>query len=682
VLISEQGEIIGITTYNFSGAQYALVSAAVDNVPRLNALVTGESTAFAERRPFGQEAQLTFDARLPGQFSTDIYVLDVAPREEVELEVEGNGRPQISVTSAVGWQVAASEPSLNRVQRVRFTAKEDEGPYFVTISHLSRFRNDYTLTSSHPLSALNDPDDQQRFTDQAFTSGESYWGSMDAPGDLDIYPLKLEKGQEVVVEVDAMGVQPYIRLLVETQAQNALYIQADGGEDGVFGEKAQLVFAAPQTGTYRFLVDSSGYDVGGYRISVRAATDDDTLTEAVNESEFYFSRYGLQEQYESDANPFIIRYPARWQSTACNQNATACFSGGDVGALIIAEENLAASGVLRGDATLADYVDLLEEMLTANPTVIEMVQRGDFTTQSGLTGELLVSVLPGNRLEMLRFVYVEDEVAFNATYIYPQRLSETWRDIFEFQLTSFRIGDEELEEGSARYYVEEAQQHYLRRDYAAALSALDKAIELDDTLADAFFTRALVRQQRGELDAAIADQLRLIELDPDHAPNFSQLAQLYWQAGQTEEAVAASDKVLELEPEQPGEHNNRALFYATLNDSERALAETVSYAELLDDELPPHALDTRAYIYLKEDRLEEAQADYVAALEEDFQSPYTLLGAGVTAARLGDGARAVDLIEYGFELLAEQDSLWAQHLTPQLQDLVEWADAVLAQNGR
>src|SRR5690606_23526500 len=56
VMITDRGEVIGITTFRFTNASYGLVPSAAYAVPRLNSLANEAGAGFSDRRPLGLSA--------------------------------------------------------------------------------------------------------------------------------------------------------------------------------------------------------------------------------------------------------------------------------------------------------------------------------------------------------------------------------------------------------------------------------------------------------------------------------------------------------------------------------------------------------------------------------------------------------------------------------------------------
>ena len=85
-------------------------------------------------------------------------------------------------------------------------------------------------------------------------------------------------------------------------------------------------------------------------------------------------------------------------------------------------------------------------------------------------------------------------------------------------------------------------------EYHEAISAFDKAIELDPDLAIAYNNRSWAYIELGQYEQAIADCDKAIELDPGLALAYSNRGLAYIELGQYEQAIADFDRAMELDP--------------------------------------------------------------------------------------------------------------------------------------
>lgn len=667
VMLTERGEVIGITTFRFTTASYALVPSADYVVPRLNALVNDPNAGFSQRRTLGREGATEYSGELEDQDDSDVYILDVEGEDEVEITVAGVGQPFILATSlSYGWNYVQSEPDGENTQTATIEMDEDSGPMVVRVSQLSPFRNQYTLTSSHPIAPYDDSED-----DQQLVIDERLEGAIDYVGDMDKFTIELKEGEKIAVEVDSLGSSPILSILYTTPTLEEFYRAYDGGSTSVFGENARLVYVAPKDGEYTFIVSASGGEGGGgYFITTTMADEGEKATVASETTTYRLSGYGKLQTYESDKHSFTLAYPGEWTQSACPEGTTACFGDPRIASLFIAEEDLTEFPMEMSDLTLEGYVDLLEELMLANVPSAKLLKRETLVNAQGLEGIQLVVSGQSGLVVISRFVYVnEDSIAFNATYLASSRAYESLEPFIEYSYKTFREWDEDNLEEDPVYHLDEGVKLVGEKEFDLALEELNTAIEMNPELKEAYAMRSSVYLRLAEYDLALADIERAIELDPEDDDYVSQKSFVYWYQGDSEMAVEIATQYIELASNKESAYNNRALMRALAGDFEGALADMDEIVALSDEEeLSPAYLDSRAFIYLKMESYEDAQADYEAALDKDFKSPYVLFGAGIVYARLGMMDEAMALLEYGKELYEKGGE---ENPSPQMADLLQ-----------
>lgn len=108
--------------------------------------------------------------------------------------------------------------------------------------------------------------------------------------------------------------------------------------------------------------------------------------------------------------------------------------------------------------------------------------------------------------------------------------------------------------------------------HAEAIVALSQAIEMVDTMAQAWLLRGKARLVLGSLALAEADLLKATRLDPSEPESYFLLGALYTQRGQYAECVTVYTTVLGLDSENGEAWYRRAVCYDKLRDHRRALA--------------------------------------------------------------------------------------------------------------
>ena len=210
-------------------------------------------------------------------------------------------------------------------------------------------------------------------------------------------------------------------------------------------------------------------------------------------------------------------------------------------------------------------------------------------------------------------------------------------------------------------------------DWKGALPDLDKAVALSPS-ADLYMTRAGVYQIIGDEAHAVADARAAQKLAPASAGPIQMLAQfdvdggrrdqglamvqeridaggeskydlitvkadLLARAGDGPAAIAALDGAITAKPGSPQLLNNRCWDKALLNIAlDTALKDCTKAIELSDS--PVAALDSRALVYFRLNRLDDAMADLNAVLDQEPDMAASLFLRGVIRSRRGDAAGA------------------------------------------
>jgi serine/threonine protein kinase/formylglycine-generating enzyme required for sulfatase activity/Tfp pilus assembly protein PilF len=189
--------------------------------------------------------------------------------------------------------------------------------------------------------------------------------------------------------------------------------------------------------------------------------------------------------------------------------------------------------------------------------------------------------------------------------------------------------------------------------YANAIEAYSKAIEIDPQYVPAWTNRALAYRITGLLANAVADYSKAIELSPSNAANYANRASLFSQMKEYEKAIADYSKLHELSPTNVSYLQNRALAYVNAKQYENAIAD---YSKLIERN-PKAALPWagRANAHNNLAQFDKAIADFNVAIElspKDYTYLNNLAWLLATAAddTHRDPHRAVDLAKKAIEL--------------------------------
>jgi tetratricopeptide (TPR) repeat protein len=181
-------------------------------------------------------------------------------------------------------------------------------------------------------------------------------------------------------------------------------------------------------------------------------------------------------------------------------------------------------------------------------------------------------------------------------------------------------------------YANRGFAYFKKRDYSRAIADFDRAIELDSTLAVAYYDRGMAHLQKRDIDydRGIADLETALRLEPQF-PNLRRhleralLARnrqeeeyissgiTHIQSGNYDKAIAAFDRAIRLNPDDsPVTYLHRGDAYAAKGDNDNAF---VDFDQALWQN--PFSIDAyvrRGDMYVARGRYDKAVADYAAAL--------------------------------------------------------------------
>jgi tetratricopeptide (TPR) repeat protein len=155
--------------------------------------------------------------------------------------------------------------------------------------------------------------------------------------------------------------------------------------------------------------------------------------------------------------------------------------------------------------------------------------------------------------------------------------------------------------------------YYYAEKYSHLIKVMNRALEIDPKLAQAYYNRGNAYSDLNQLEKAIEDYDRALEIDPKLAQAYNNRGNAYSKLNQLEKAIEDYDRALEIDPEYAQAYNNRGTAYSDLNQLEKAI-EDYDRALEIDPKLA-QAYNNRGTAYSKLNQLEKAIEDYDRALE-------------------------------------------------------------------
>jgi S1-C subfamily serine protease len=430
VLVSEDGEVIGISGFAFTEAGFGLVASAADLSPRIRGLIDGEDIDGLGGRsiPSSGGAEV-HNITLANLWDLRAFVIDPPAGTEVEIEVDGQPDLAVTVVDPTGVVLADVDAGFTGIETATVTTGL-EGPHFVLVQQLSRGAGEVEITANSDIIAYDDDDDGGQLA-----VGLSVTGNVDHVADVDVFSLDLAEGQTVKITVASVLVDSFV-VIDFKDATPAQVLNDDDSGGGLFGTDARIVYQAPHDGTYLVVVgDATDSNVGGYVLSVdEAESDAESVSPPVSRPAVTVDGpFGLMGVYESVDYGVSIQYPADWV-TQSSEPGTITFASADGNSLVIVETDTGLP------ATLAEGADqyLLGVRIGAGPSY-RLTSRETAVTEQDLTVEQVAFTIGGD-IQARVLIYVHDDsVLFAVQYAGLSARIDDLTELIDYSFSTFRV---------------------------------------------------------------------------------------------------------------------------------------------------------------------------------------------------------------------------------------------------
>jgi TolB-like protein/DNA-binding winged helix-turn-helix (wHTH) protein/Tfp pilus assembly protein PilF len=183
-----------------------------------------------------------------------------------------------------------------------------------------------------------------------------------------------------------------------------------------------------------------------------------------------------------------------------------------------------------------------------------------------------------------------------------------------------------------------------RESYLRAKDAALKALELDDTLAEAHSSLALIKSSY-DWDWSGADKefRRAIELNPSYVDAHRLHAEVLWQTGRLNEAIAETKLTLEVDPLSLDNNVTLGLEFFLARQYDQAIEQERKVLELDPNSIIAYYF--RGMAYLKKSMDKEGMADFEKAVAIAPGDPQALTGLGYGYGVTGRRAEAQRVLD-------------------------------------
>jgi serine/threonine protein kinase/Tfp pilus assembly protein PilF len=187
-----------------------------------------------------------------------------------------------------------------------------------------------------------------------------------------------------------------------------------------------------------------------------------------------------------------------------------------------------------------------------------------------------------------------------------------------------------------------------------ARAAADRALQIDDSLAEAHTSSAFVYRLQWRWVEAEEEYKRAIGLNPNYPTAHHWFAIYFYAKRQFDDAMREIKRAQELDPLSLVISLNVAMVYLLKNDSNSAIEQCKRIIEL--DQSFPEAHNVLGFAYLKQRRYEDATAEFQKAVELSGRASFYLSYLGYCYAITGRRAEALTILKELEEKYARREA--------------------------
>ena len=263
-LTNALGEVVGISTWVFSDAGFAVATSAADDAVIVESLIRDSETyGWTERRLPAGSGSFEFDIELASFWDVRSFTFTGAAGSIMDAWIDGPEDGWLWVSSPSGIVLEVDES----VTGLEYGSVEllYDGIHHLQAAMAPSDPFTFVLGSSVRLMPFDDPDDGL-----TIHAGDIVAGVIDYYYDWDWYFIDLHEGDTVIVWTDAIATDTFISVGLSSDDLDQWAYDDDSGSS-LFGysTNAELIYTAPTSGEYVIVVeDAVGAGGGGYFLGV------------------------------------------------------------------------------------------------------------------------------------------------------------------------------------------------------------------------------------------------------------------------------------------------------------------------------------------------------------------------------------------------------------------------------
>ncbi len=266
-LVNSQGAVVGISTWRFSTAGFALSTSAADDALIIERLINSyeppeEKTERRAPRKYGD-----FEHKVTGasEIETSAFTFNAAVGTKVTIQISGESDGFIIIADSVGTLVS-QDSNQSGAEQTTFEVLRS-GQHFVSIGSSSEGDFEFELASSIRLRPYTDESDGTTLLDEGDV--EIFYGLFDHPYDTDWFKISLEEDETIEINTDSILADTTITVRNRETGRSVMSENINPRTGLGFAINAQLRFTAPVAGDYAIYVGERSGSMGiSYAVTV------------------------------------------------------------------------------------------------------------------------------------------------------------------------------------------------------------------------------------------------------------------------------------------------------------------------------------------------------------------------------------------------------------------------------
>lgn len=421
VLLSDRGEVVGISGYRFTEAGYAIVASAADITARIEQIIAKTDVAPEQLLNVTRLAagKLEQTAMLDAGESR-LYTMDLQAGQQVNLELSVTDGMEFTLLEPDGYELMNSTDQSAAV--ANFT-----GPHFLIVENTANANGLVRVSSNRAMTLYEDAQDGMLALRDI-----TRFGKMDYAGDIDYFYIPLVAGDFIRIKAQSVMIDPFLSVGYYGAGEEAIAYDDDTG-GGVFGLDAELAYFAPHTGSYWIGVeDSYGSASGGYLLTVEKwdgagptpFVPPSTPTPVVND-------LGEFTTHVSPSGRFSLQYPTEWQALEGTEN---CSSEAECLISPTEDQLLMLFEVSSNFVTAEEFADYFIANLPFSADAGQPLSESR-VTESGVS--IKVVEVRSAQAEVYMLVYADAQYLFAAIYLADSSSTPPLKLIADYTFNTF-----------------------------------------------------------------------------------------------------------------------------------------------------------------------------------------------------------------------------------------------------